>query len=318
VRAGYEIARQFETDVILALGGGSAIDAAKAIWTLCETPQASLEELISAGFDPLPRRRGSVKMIAIPSTSGAGSEVGRVAVLTDRRSTPPRKLPLFTGCPDWAILDPALPATMPPHLAADSGYDALVHAVESFVSVNSHAFSRSLSAGTARTVLQHLRASVQGEYSAREQVHYAATMAGATMRVGLGLTHAIAHQITPVLGVPHGRANAILLPHVIAFNAATVPQLYVELAQWLGLDIKSDAAKVLLQKLEKLRDEIGIPASFQAAGVDEKRWRECVPQLAANALEDLNCNSNPRVPTQEEIEQLLWRAWAGEAAAYSG
>ena len=220
---GVELAKDFAPDTIIGLGGGSTLDVTKTVRAAYETPGVSVAELVAAGFSPPPRVTGQARCIAIPSTSGTGSEVGRGAVITDNRAKPSVKRILFTGAPDAAILDPVLPADMPPHVAADTGYDALAHAVESYASPESHRVTQALASEAIAAVMAHLPASVQeaGNTPARAEMHVAATMAGATMRAGLGLCHALSHQLTPAFGVSHGRANALLLPHIVAYNAPT-------------------------------------------------------------------------------------------------
>ena len=248
--------------------------------------------------------------IAIPSTSGTGSEVSRGAVITDHDAQPSVKRIVLTGAPDAAILDPAVPATMPPHVAADSGYDALAHAVESFASVESHRVTQALAAGAIAAVMAHLPSSVQESRNtpARAEMHVAAAIAGATMRAGLGLCHALSHQLTPAFGISHGRANALLLPHVVAFNAQAAAEKYTDLATRLGLDGDHPIAS-LVAALAELRAQAGIPASLQEVGVTKEQLSQALPHMVANSAKDPNAGSNPRQPTPDEIETLYWNAW---------
>lgn len=310
------VAEEFGPDTIVGIGGGSTIDVTKTVRAACETPNTTVPELVAAGFDPPPRVTGQVRCIAIPSTSGTGSEVGRGAVITDNSVAPPVKRILFTGAPEAAILDPALPAAMPPHVAADTGYDALAHAVESYACVESHALTQALAGEAIAAVMAHLPASVQeaGNTPARAEMHLAATMAGATMRAGLGLCHALAHQLTPAFGIAHGRANALLLPHIVAYNAPAATDRYTALAARLGLDGANPVA-ALVAALTAVRVQAGLPASLRAAGVTKAQMSHALPQLVANGAQDPNVASNPRQPTHQEIETLYWRAWenGGEA-----
>ena len=231
-------------------------------------------------------------------------------MITETTAQPPVKRILFTGAPDAAILDPALPATMPPHVAADSGYDALAHAVESYASVESHRVTQALAAGAIAAVMTHLPASVQksGITDARAEMHVAAAIAGATMRAGLGLCHALSHQLTPAFGLSHGRANALLLPHVVAFNAQAAAEKYTDLATRLGFGGDRPIAS-LVDALAELRAQAGIPASLQAAGVTKDQLSQALPHMVANSTKDPNAASNPRQPTPDEIETLYWNAW---------
>ena len=236
-------------------------------------------------------------------------------MITDNNAQPPVKRILFTGPPEAAILDPAVPATMPPHVAADSGYDALAHAVESFACVESHRLTQALASAAIAAVMAHLPASVQqsGITTARTEMHVAATMAGATMRAGLGLCHALSHQITPAFGISHGRANALLLPHVVAYNAHVAREQYTNLAARLGLGGSNPVAS-LVGALAALRAQAGLPASLQEADVTREQMAQALPKLIANGSQDPNVASNPRQPTHEEIETLYWHAWENRHA----
>ena len=313
--AGVELAEEFAPDTIVGLGGGSTLDVTKTIRAACETPNTTVPELVAAGFNPPPRKSGQIACIAIPSTSGTGSEVSRGAVITESAAQPPVKRILFTGPPEAAILDPAVPASMPPHVAADSGYDALAHAVESFACVESHRLTQALASAAIAAVMAHLPASVQqsGITTARTEMHVAATMAGATMRAGLGLCHALSHQITPAFGISHGRANALLLPHVVAYNAHVAREQYTNLAARLGLGGSNPVAS-LVGALAALRAQAGLPASLQEADVTREQMAQALPKLIANGSQDPNVASNPRQPTHEEIETLYWHAWEDRRA----
>lgn len=308
--AGVALAEEFAPDTIVGLGGGSTLDVTKTVRAAYETPGVTVPELVAAGFNPPPRETGRLTCIAIPSTSGTGSEVSRGAVITDTAAQPPAKRVLFTGVPDAAILDPCLPATMPPHVAADTGYDALAHAVESFASIESHRVTQALGAGAIATVFAHLPSSVQepGNTAARAEMHVAAAIAGATMRAGLGLCHALSHQLTPAFGLSHGRANALLLPHVVAFNAQAAAEKYADLASRLGLGGDRPIAS-LVDALATLRTQVGIPASLHESGVTKEQLTQKMPHMVANSAREPNAASNPRQPTPEEIETLYWNAW---------
>jgi acetaldehyde dehydrogenase/alcohol dehydrogenase len=221
---------------------------------------------------------------------------------------------LYTGAPDAAILDPALPRLLPPSLAADSGFDALAHAVEAYSSANRHEMVAALAAGAGRLIFSHLGASVAGSMAARAQVHLAATMAGATMRVGLGLCHAMAHQVTSALGVSHGRANAILMPHIIAFNAPAAGAIYRELARLLGIMTPSDHDWVegLIVACRRLRTDIGIPSTLKAAGVARADLDAALSAMVEHALHDPNARTNPRAAGPDDVRAMYVRAWEGD------
>ena len=308
--AGVELAEEFALDTIVGLGGGSTLDVTKTIRAAYETPGVTVADQVAAGYSPPPRETGQITCIAIPSTSGTGSEVSRGAVITETTAQPPVKRILFTGAPDAAILDPALPATMPSHVAADTGYDALAHAVESIASVESHQVTQALAAGAVAAICAHLPAAVQesGKTAARAEMHVAAAIAGATMRAGLGLCHALSHQLTPAFGISHGRANALLLPHVVAFNGPAAAAQYADLAARLGLN-GNQPVNSLVDALAKLRAQAGIPASLREIGVTREQLSQALPQMVANGARDPNAATNPRQPAPAEVETLYWHAW---------
>ncbi len=296
----------FEPDAIVALGGGSPIDTAKAVRKL------ALEQ-----GHPL-----TAGLIVIPTTSGTGSEVTSFAVVTDPVTH--AKLPLTSAdmLPEMAILDPDAVRTAPPRLVADSGMDAVSHAIEAYVAVGHNDFSDALAEKALRIADTYLVRSYRSnaDLKAREHQHTGATMAGiAFQNSGLGIVHGLSHAIGGSFKVAHGRLNGILLPHVIAFNAGDlgfgyggisgVGRRYVTLARAVGLSASSDRNVVLalIDWIEQLRWTLDLPASITDAGVDAEEFRAAVPALAATALKDFCTSGNPVEVTEADLAGLLRR-----------
>ncbi len=295
----------FAPDAIVALGGGSPIDTAKAVRKLA----LELGHRLPAG------------LIVIPTTSGTGSEVTSFAVITDEHHT---KLPLTAVemLPEMAILDPEAVRTAPPKLTADSGMDAVSHAIEAYVAKGSNDFSDALAEKALRLADTSLvRAFRDGaDADARERQHNAATMAGiAFQNAGLGIVHSLSHAIGGSFRVAHGRLNAILLPAVICFNAGDlgfrphdvgpVARRYAALAKALGLSASTERNLVLALNawVEKLRTNLEMPATLTAAGVDRATFTAAVPALAATAHKDFCTSGNPVPATEKDLAALLTR-----------
>lgn len=293
-------------DALVALGGGSPIDTAKAVRKL------ALEQ----GHD-LPRG-----LVVIPTTSGSGSEVTSFAVVTDAESH--AKLPLTSVdmLPQVAILDPEAVLTAPPRLTADSGMDAVSHAIEAYVAKGANDFSDALAEKALRLADTYLvRCFTNGQDAeAREHQHTAATMAGiAFQNAGLGIVHGLSHAIGGSFRVAHGRLNGILLPHVIAFNAGSlglrpqdlscVARRYAALAAALGLHASNERNRVIALSnwVEKLRRDLGMPSTVTAAGVDRAEFLAAVPMLAEKALVDFCTSGNPVPVTTDDLARILRR-----------
>lgn len=312
-RRGADHADALDPDTIVALGGGSAIDAAKGIWMLHAYPGLTVQDFTGGFGRPRAARARRVQFVAIPTTSGTSSEVSRGMVLTDRDATPPRKHVAYCDAPDLAVVDPRFPAGMPPAITADTGYDAFVHCLEAFASTGASAVSDALAARAIRRIAEILpRAYVAGgDLAAREAMHTAATLAGMAMIAGLGLIHAMAHQLGAAWGIPHGRANALLTPHVLRFNAADdrTAARYAELADLLGVGGGPDG---LVGAADALRERVRIPGSIAAAlDVAEPAFAASVAPMARNALADLSYATNPRRATAEDVAALYRQAWEG-------
>ncbi|MFD8633008.1 bifunctional acetaldehyde-CoA/alcohol dehydrogenase [Streptomyces sp. NPDC059533] len=339
VRAGAAMMRDFGPDTIIGLGGGSPMDAAKIMWLMYEHPEVEFADTKEKFFDvrkrayTFPPLGGKARMVAIPTTSGTGSEVTPFAVISDPAAA--RKYPLadYALTPDVAIVDPVLPMGLPPAVTADSGFDALTHATEAYVSAYSNDYTDGLCLQAIKLIFENLRRCVvdgPNDPEAREKMHNAGTVAGmAFANAFLGLVHAMAHTLGNTFHVAHGRTNAILLPHVIRHNGTVThkatpwpkaevyraPERFQEIARTLGLPAATPAEGVesYARAVEELRTECGIPASFAEAGVDEQAFTEALPVQAVNAYADQCAPANPRMPMIDDMERLMLQAYYGNA-----
>lgn len=311
-RRGAAVAARLDPDTIVALGGGSSIDAAKAIWMLQAYPGHTVEAFTGRFGRPAARQEKRVRFVAIPTTSGTGSEVSRGLVVTDRAATPPRKHIAYCDAPDLAIVDPRFPARMPPSITADTGYDAFVHALEAYASTGAATLTDALARHALREIYEALpRAVAAGDdLAARDRMHTAASVAGMAMVAGLGLIHAMAHQLGAAHGIPHGRANALLTPHVIRFNAGDerARERYTALGSLFDL---GGGADDLAAAAEGFRERVHLPGSIAVTGVDGARFGATIEAMARNALADLSYATNPRRATVDDVVALYQAAWTG-------
>ena len=321
VMRGAEIMREFEPDWIVAMGGGSPIDAAKAMWVFYEYPDTSFDDIIQP-FS-FPTLRTKAKFCAIPSTSGTATEVTAFSVITDYHKGIKYPLADFNITPDVAIVDPALAETMPPKLTAHTGMDAMTHAVEAYVSTLHCNYTDPLALWAIKMIASDLKNSYEGDMEARKNMHDAQCLAGmAFSNALLGIVHSMAHKTGAAYSgghIIHGCANAIYLPKVIAYNAR-VPEAaerYAEIAKFLHLEGNSteELVKALIQLLRDMNDQVNIPQAIKYYGeggvkadasiIDEKEFLAKLPEVAKNAIGDACTGSNPRQPSQEEMEKLL-------------
>ena len=312
VMKGAAAMREFGPDWIVSIGGGSPIDAAKAMWVFYEYPDAKFEDLITP-FS-FPTLRTKAKFLAIPSTSGTATEVTAFSVITDYQKGIKYPLADFNITPDVAIVDPALAETMPQKLVAHTGMDALTHAIEAYVSTVASPFTDPLAMKAIQMVIQYLPASYEGCTDAREQMHYAQCLAGmAFSNALLGIVHSMAHKTGAAFStghIPHGCANAIYLPYVIAYNAKDMraAKRYEDIANALGLD----GVSALCAKIDEYNKRLGIPKTLKEFGIQEEEFKTKLPDIAKNAIGDACTGSNPRIPTQEEMEKLFTAIYYGE------
>ncbi|HHX2533609.1 TPA: bifunctional acetaldehyde-CoA/alcohol dehydrogenase [Neisseria subflava] len=336
VYKGTDLMRSFQPDTIIALGGGSPMDAAKAMWLFYEQPQVDFEDLVQKFMDirkrafRFPELGRKAKFIGIPTTSGTGSEVTPFTVISDGD----KKYPIadYSLTPTISIVDPAFTMTVPASVTADTGLDVLTHAVEAYVSVLANDFTDGLALQAIKLVFQYLERSYKhgvANPEAREHMHNASTIAGmAFANAFLGINHSMAHKIGGKYHVPHGRANAILLPHVIRYNGtrpqktATWPKYnyykadlkYQEIARTLGLPCSTPAEGVesFARACHELAVNVGIKMSFKEQGIDEKTFLDGRKELAMMSFEDQCTPANPRLALVADMEEILTKAYYGE------
>ena len=330
VYKGLERFVDFQPDVIIALGGGSAMDAAKAMWMFFENPDVSF---FGAKQKFLDIRKRTYKIpyaqkttfICIPTTSGTGSEVTSFAVITDSETHIKYPLADYALTPDIAIVDPALVMSVPASVTADTGMDVLTHAIESYVSVMASDYTRGLSLQAIKLVFENLEHSYRfGDEESREKMHNASTMAGmAFANAFLGINHSLAHKVGPMFDIPHGRTNAILMPHVIRYNGrdpqkhAMFPKYdyfradkdYADIARFMGwgTDKQSDAelVELLAQKVYELGIAVGIDMNWKGQGVTKKLLQDTAYTLAEHAYEDQCTTANPKEPLISELKEII-------------
>ena len=309
VMKGAEAMRKFEPDWIVSIGGGSPIDAAKAMWAFYEYPETTFEQLtIPFNF---PELRTKAKFAAIPSTSGTATEVTAFSVITDYQKGIKYPLADFNITPDIAILDPVIAETMPKTLTAHTGMDALTHAIEAHVSTLHGPFTDPLAIKAIQMVSEFLFDSYNGDKNSREQMHYAQCLAGmAFSNALLGIVHSMAHKTGAAFStghIPHGCANAIYLPYVIQFNYPMASSRYAEIARSIGLNGESDAelTEKLCDQIREMNAKMGIPATLQEFGIKEDEFKAKLSEISKNAVGDACTGSNPRLITPAQMEKLF-------------
>ena len=339
IHKGLDLCNVFKPDLIIALGGGSPMDAAKMMWLMYENPEAKFEEMAMRFMDiekriyAFPDLGKKARFVAIPTTSGTGSEVTPFAVVTDDATGKKYPIADYALTPDMAIVDPELVLNMPKSLTAHGGIDALTHALEAMVSVLSTEFTNSMALESIRILFKYLPDSYAhgaDDIKAKEKVHYAATMAGmAFANAFLGICHSMAHKLGARFNLPHGLANALLIVEVIRFNATDIPlkqtafpqytyptakSRYARIADYLQLGGKTEDEKVerLIKAIEDLKAKLDIPAAIRDAGVPEPAFMEALDTLSEDAFDDQCTGANPRYPLIREIKSLYQKAYHGK------
>ncbi len=304
VKQGVDAMTAFSPDTVIGLGGGSAMDAAKLMALFFEYPELEIKTAFKAG---LPQQRNKIQLVCIPGTSGTASEVTPFAVLTftDENLKIGAKSPSLI--PDWAILDPEVTLSMPSHVAAETGIDALTHAIECFTNPGADDFTDCLAAGAIETLFAFLAESVStGSIEAREKVHYAQCMAGcAFSNAGTGMDHGVAHAFGGRFNLGHGLLNAVALPHVIRFNSRDphIKDRYGYLARRIGA---TDLAASVLE----LNKKVGIPASFSALGIPAETFLAELGTLVENSLKGAT-RANPVAVNEEDMRLFLTEVFNG-------
>ncbi|WP_125776731.1 bifunctional acetaldehyde-CoA/alcohol dehydrogenase [Antribacter gilvus] len=340
VEKGAEMMRDHRPDTIIAIGGGSPMDAAKVMWLKYEHPEVSFSDLREKFFDvrkrafTYPTLGTLAQLVCVPTSSGTGAEVTPFAVITDQSTGYKYPLADYALTPSVAIVDPVLTATMPARLAADSGFDALTHATEAYVSVYANDFTDGLALHAIKLAFENLEQSVTGRPDdpatevAREKMHNAATIAGMAFgNAFLGIVHAMAHTVGATFHLVHGRTNAVFLPHAVRYNGQVpakvtgwpkaeryvAPERYQEIARHLGLPASTpeEGVESYARAVEELRDAVGIERSFQAQGVPEDEFVAGLDALAMRAYEDQCAPANPRLPMLADMKDIMTAAYYG-------
>lgn len=314
VMRGAEAMKKFEPDWIVAMGGGSPIDAAKAMWAFYEYPETTFEDLITP-FS-FPTLRTKAKFCAIPSTSGTATEVTAFSVITDYQKGVKYPLADFNITPDVAIVDPDLAEKMPQKLTAHTGMDAMTHAIEAYVSTLNCDYTDPLALHAIKMIHNFLKPSYDGDMDARDRMHNAQCLAGmAFSNALLGIVHSMAHKTGAAYSgghIVHGCANAMYLPKVIKFNSKdeTAAKRYAEIAKFIDLEgnTTEELVDALIAELKKMNASLNIPTcikEYEGGIIDEKEFNDKLSTVAELAIGDACTGSNPRIPTQEEMEKLL-------------
>ncbi|MDR0423853.1 MAG: iron-containing alcohol dehydrogenase [Clostridiales Family XIII bacterium] len=320
VMKGAEAMRSFEPDWIVAIGGGSPIDAAKAMWVFYEHPETSFEDIMQP-FS-FPALRSKAHFAAIPSTSGTATEVTAFSVITDYSKGIKYPLADFQITPDIAIVDPDIAATMPKTLTAYTGMDALTHAIEAYVSRMNSPFTDPLAIKAIQMVFEYLPASYNEDPAAREQMHYAQCLAGmAFSNALLGIVHSLAHKTGAIFDgehIAHGCANAIYLPYVIRYNAKECASRYADIARAAGIGGNSEQALIdgLVEKIDGFNKKLGIQKTLKEWGVPEGEFKAKAAAIAKEAVGDACTGSNPRRVDPAQMEKLLNAIYYGEAVDF--
>ena len=317
VMRGAEAMRKFEPDWIVSMGGGSPIDAAKAMWAFYEYPETTFEDLITP-FS-FPELRQKARFAAIPSTSGTATEVTAFSVITNYQTGVKYPLADFNITPDVAIVDPDLVMGLPVKQVAYTGMDALTHAIEAYVSTLNGPFTDPLALQAIEMVLEYLPASYNGNTHAREEMHYAQCLAGmAFSNALLGIVHSMAHKTGAAFStghIPHGCANAIYLPYVIRYNAkdTVAADRYAEIARRMGLEGRSRQALInsLCAKINEFNEKLNIPKTLKEVGINEDEFKEKVDRIAELAVGDACTGSNPREIDPANMAKLLTCTYYG-------
>ena len=307
-RGGKEM-QEFGPDWIIAIGGGSALDAAKIMWVYYEYPDTKFEDLVAGKF---PKLRTKAKFIAIPSTSGTASEITAFSVITDTKNHIKYPLVSYEMTPDVALLDANIPSKMPAHITANTGMDVMAHAVEAWVSTSATSFTDPLAYEAICLVFQQLSVAYNepNNIKAREDMHNASALAGmAFTNASLGLIHSLAHKIGGEFGITHGLANAILMPYIVDYNRKATDKVE-KLEKRLGIENLSE-------ELQKLNEKLSIPLTLkdvEEVQITEEKFLEVLDRMSKNAFEDPCTLTNPRTSSPEDVKKIYECAFYGKSA----
>jgi len=307
VMKGVELLNEFQPDMIIGLGGCSAIDAAKVMWVFYEYPDTKFEDIIPPfTIKPL---RNKATFVAIPSTSGTGTEVTCAAVITDKVKGVKHPLISYEMTPDVAIVDGEICKSMPPHVTANTGLDALAHDTEAYVAAFADCYTDPLAKQSVQMIFKALPIAYRepNNLEARQEMHDASCLGGiAFTNALLGVVHAMAHQLGGMFGIPHGCANAILMPNIVRYNSKATDK-YEDLAKALGKETAEDYAVAI----EELRAEVDVVSTISEYGISEADWNEKLDEISKNAMNDACIGANPRTPTEDEVKKIFEYCYKG-------
>ncbi len=308
---GAKLAKEYGPDWLIGLGGGSNMDAAKAIWVLYERPDMEV-----GAISPLEKLglRNKAKLICIPTTSGSGSEATWATIITDSAGRTKLELASKELVPDIVILDPQFPKFMPPRLTSDSGMDALVHSMEAYVNQWRNDFSNAMAIGAIKIIFEYLPRAYNNpdDIEAREKMHVAATMSGLAFgNSQAGLAHSMGHALGAIFKIPHGRTVGMLLPYVIKYNVGKTAELYVEIAKSIGIQANTNQKYIetLIQAVKDLMEKVSVPFSIKDMGLDWKTFASELDELINRAMVSSETITNPRIPDEEELKRLFTYAF---------
>ncbi|WP_300276312.1 iron-containing alcohol dehydrogenase [Peptacetobacter sp.] len=313
VKKGVEMMNEFNPDLIIGIGGGSPIDAAKAMWIFYEYPEFTFEE--AAKPFNLPELRQKANFIAIPTTSGTATEVTSFSVITDNETGVKYPIADYNITPDVAIVDTALVQSMPKTLVANTGMDALTHAIEAYVSNARNPITDALAMKSIEMIYATLVNSFNGEEQARKDMHIAQNLAGmAFSNAILGIVHSMSHKTGKIFNIPHGLANAIYLSAAIQFNAKTAKDAYADIARRLGLNgnTEDELVEALVNVVKQFRKDMGMANSLKEFGLSEEIFNENLQSIAETAVADPCTGTNPREISVEEMKELFKAVYYGE------
>lgn len=317
VQKGVEVMKNFQPDWIVGIGGGSPIDAAKAMWIFYEYPEMTFED--AAKPFSLPTLRNKARFIAVTTTSGTGTEVTSFSVIADNETEIKYPIADFNITPDIAIVDTDLAQTMPAGLVANTGMDALTHSFEAYVSTARNAFTDSLAIKSIEMIQKNLINSYEGDREARSEMHIAQCLAGMSFSNAiLGIVHSMAHKTGKIFNIPHGCANAIYLPYVIEFNKKTAGEAYADIARRLNLsgDTNEELIDSLIELVRSFNKKMNIPLTLKEFGVSEETFKTNLKGVATTAVADPCTGTNPREITVEEMEKLFSCVYYGESVNF--
>jgi len=313
---GAELAKKYGPDWFVGLGGGSCMDAAKAIWVLYERPDMEVQ-----GINPLEKLglRKKARLICIPTTSGTGAEATWAAIITDAKEKRKMEVGSRENVPDIAILDPELPKSMPSKLTADTGLDALTHAIESYLNEMKNDFSDAVAIKAIQIVFKYLPRAYRNreDKEAKEKMHNAATMAGLAFINSApcpGAAHGLGHSFGALFHIPHGRAVSVFLPYVIQYNSREVMERYAEIARAIGIEAETDEAAVdkLVEVVKRLMEELGEPTAIKDMRISWEDYEKNLDGLVTRAANSNCIFMNPRVPDADDTRKLFIYAYEGK------